>query len=70
MKELTQIVTLEITCISQLEDEECERIITEENKRPVKQMVEALIKDYTGADNVLVTNIQNFVREEKENTES
>lgn len=58
MKEITRIVTMEVTQIVQVEDET--EVMSREE---AKQYIETSMKNYAGYDDVLVTNVQDFVRD-------
>ena len=65
MKEITTIVTLEITAISKVKDEQTDKIneiVAEHKTQEFARDFGESIKDVLGADDVNVTNIQDFVK--------
>lgn len=60
MKEITQIITCEITSIINVPDEFDTALLASEE---VKQQFARVIKGNLNCDDVVVTNMQHFVRE-------
>ena len=61
MDEITRVFTVEITFI---EKGNAKKLIPKEK---VKALMQKDLKEYLDADDVLVTNIQDFIREVKDN---
>ena len=67
MNEITCVFTVEITAVlKNVTDENTERFLEEHKKDEKIRQFEKVLKKDIGADNVLVTGVKAFVREQKE----
>ena len=65
MKEVTTIVTLEITSVVEYPDDKTEKVIEIDRLDAFKQHLGESIKHELNVDDVVVTNIQDFVMDVK-----
>lgn len=66
MKEMTTIVTAEITYITKVPDEQADEFVVQDRKDSTRREMEKAFKEKLNADGVVVTNVQDFVRGGKE----
>lgn len=65
MKEITRIFTVQITTIAKIEDES-QLVTKEDSAKMVEDEIYALFDSSDAPDDVRVTNIQDFIRDEDE----
>lgn len=65
MKEITTIVTLEITSVGKYPDDKADKVIEADKMDAFKKHLAETIKHDMKVDDVVVTNIQDFVMDVK-----
>lgn len=63
MKENTRITTVQITEVERMDDATLNFLTAEETKEHYKHYLAASLKEMLGVDNVVVTDVQDFIRD-------
>lgn len=63
MKEVTRIITMNVTMIEKVKDESADRMVAAGKTQEGRRVVANNLKDFLGADDVQITGIKDFVRD-------